>query len=114
MNQQRRKFRIDCAVRAGVRTGFAADTAHIVPDQQFFLFLLFLKRLHGTGIDAMRLFAAAANKVICCQFSYGNNPVISGMIKITALDNALFTLTGRADIQVNKEPLILALLRLDI
>jgi hypothetical protein len=34
MDQQRNMLRVDCAVRAGVRTGLTADTQHVVPDQQ--------------------------------------------------------------------------------
>jgi hypothetical protein len=62
----------------------------------------------GAGIDAMRLFTAAADDSIGCQFLDGNYAVIDGlllMIIVTASDLAFFA-TARANIKVNVKTFI--------
>jgi hypothetical protein len=76
-----------------MRTRLAADTTHIVPYQKPVFVLLPLDSLERTGINTMRFFALAADKCVRSKFYDGGDPVVAGlaMIKITALDNTLFT-----------------------
>jgi len=87
-------FRIDGAVGAGMRTGLAADTEHIVSNQHRGLVLLLLQGVYRTGLHALGVFTTSADQSIGGQLSNRVNPIIIGKVIITTLNRAVWTLMG--------------------
>jgi len=74
-----------------------------VPHQQFIAIFLLLQGILRTGVDTMRLLTSAAYQSVTGQLGTRDNPIIAGMIKITASGLALAAFTFGTDVQINEQ-----------
>jgi hypothetical protein len=77
-----------------------------MPNKQFFFVSLLLESVSRTRVDAVRFFAAAANKVVRRQFGNGNDAVVPGVIKVTAPQLTRLTCTRGADVEIDEQPVV--------
>jgi hypothetical protein len=95
-------FRINGPIGTCMRTGLAADAAHIVPDKQLVLLSLLLQCLDRACGNTVRILASATDKKIGSKLCYGNNPVVGRMVEVAALYLALLTLSRTADVEIDE------------
>jgi hypothetical protein len=87
-----------------------------VPHEKLVFAFLLLEGVNGARRDTMGLLAPAADKRVSGKLGHRQYPHVFrlAVIKITALDHALLALARGADIEIDKEPFVLALFRLDV